>query len=169
MNYDSDTPPTNNTATQPEVACMTCGLVFGGPNLNEEERPICCTFIKAACTTCKKVCRPSKNARQGCFERSAKSNLEKHALELAKKGDEKHRALARKLRAEDCYLDNWQEGRVPPGETRNTSNWKKCTDKEWKNYIGHYNRHMSMDLEDQQKALEDNVRTMEPSRNASSD
>ena len=44
--------------------------------------------------------------------------MEKHAL---KKEDEDHKDLAEALRAEDCHLDNWQEGRVPPGETRNAS------------------------------------------------
>ena len=74
MNYDSDTPPANTTATQPSTANNT------------------------KCTVCGKKFKPSKNARPDCLERSAKSNLEKHALQLAKKDDEKHRALAKKLR-----------------------------------------------------------------------
>jgi hypothetical protein len=147
MDYDSDTPPANITATQPEVACRTCGLVFGGPN---QERPICCTSLKAECTACGKKFYPSKDARPDCLERSAKSNLEKHARQ---KGDEAHMAVAKVLKAEDPHLDNWQQGRVPPGETRDASNWQKQTDQEWRNYIGHYNRHMNMHRADQQKAL----------------
>jgi hypothetical protein len=147
MDYDSDTPPANITATQPEVACRTCGLVFGGPN---QERPICCTSLKAECTACGKKFYPSKDARPDCLERSAKSNLEKHARQ---KGDEAHMAVAKVLKAEDPHLDNWQQGRVPPGETRDASNWQRQTDQEWRNYIGHYNRHMNMHRADQQKAL----------------
>ena len=62
-------------------------------------------------------------------------------------------AVAKVLKAEDPHLDNWQQGRVPPGETRDASNWQRQTDQEWRNYIGHYNRHMNMHRADQQKAL----------------
>ena len=62
-------------------------------------------------------------------------------------------AVAKVLKAEDAHLDNWQQGRVPPGETRDASNWQRHTDQEWRAYIGHYNRHMNMHPADQQKAL----------------
>jgi hypothetical protein len=62
---EEETPPANITATQPEVACRTCGLVFGGPN---QERPICCTSLKAECTACGKKSYPSKDARPDCLE-----------------------------------------------------------------------------------------------------
>ena len=77
MNYDSNTPPASTTATHPSnnAQCTICGAKF----------------------------KPSKNARPDCLERSAKSNMEKHALQ---KGDENHKALAEALRAEDCHLDN---------------------------------------------------------------
>ena len=107
-------PPANTTATQPST-------------VNNTRCPVCGAKFK-----------PSKNARSDCKERSAKSNMEKQAL---KKGDEDHKALAEALRAEDDHLDNWQGGRVPPGETRNASNWQRHTDQEWRTYIGHYNRH----------------------------
>ena len=126
---ETDTPPANITSTQPEVACSIWGI---------------------KCTVCGKNFKPSKNARPDCLERSAKSNLEKHAR---KKGDEAHMAVAKVLKAEDPHLDNWQQGRVPPGETRDASNWQRQTDQEWRNYIGHYNRHMNMHRADQQKAL----------------
>jgi len=129
MNYDSDTPPANTTATQPSTANNT------------------------ECTVCGKKINPSKNARPECKLRSAKSNMEQHAL---KKGDAPHKALAEALRAEDCHLDNWQTGRVPPGETRNASNWQRKTPQEWATYIGRYNRHLRRSPEDQQKALNDN-------------
>ena len=72
-----------------------------------------------------------------------------------RKGDEDHNAVAEALRAEDCHLDNWQQGRALPGETRNASNWVGNTDREWKTYIGHYNRHMRMHPADRQKHLND--------------
>ena len=69
------------------------------------------------------------------------------------KGDAPHRAVAEALNAEDEHLDNWQRGRVPPGETRNASNWQRHTDQEWRTYIGHYNRHMNMSPADRKNAL----------------
>ena len=105
----------------------------------------------AKCPVCQAKFRQCKNARPECAERSAKSNLERHC---ATKGDEPHRAVAEALKAEDEHRDNWQQGRIPPGETRNASNWQGHTDQEWRTYIGHYNRHMDMRPADQQKGIE---------------
>ena len=125
-NDDSDTPPVNTTMP----------LVKG-----------------ARCPICNARFKPSKNARPGCGERSAKSNLERHAQKKGEDGDAAHMSVAEALRAVDPHLDNWQLGRVPPGEVRDASNWVRNTDQEWRTYIGHYNRHMRMPLADRQKAL----------------
>ena len=72
----------------------------------------------AKCPVCQAKFRQCKNARPECAERSAKSNLERHCTT---KGDAPHRAVAEALKAEDEHLDNWQQGRVPPGETRDAA------------------------------------------------
>ena len=123
---DSDTPPVNTTMS----------LVKG-----------------ARCPICNARFRPSKNARPGCEERSAKSNLERHAQKKGEDGDAAHMSVAEALQAVDPHLDNCQLGRVPPGEVRDASNCVGNTDQEWRTYIGHYNRHMRMPLADRQKAL----------------
>ena len=103
-NCDSGTPPANTTST-------------------EAEQP----KKGAKCPVCGAKFKQSNSARPDCRERRAKSNLEKQAV---RKGDEDHTAVAEALRAEDCHVDNWQQGRVPPGETRNASNWVGSTDQE---------------------------------------
>ena len=52
----------------------------------------------ARCPVCNARFTQSKNARPECGERSAKSNLERHAQKKGEDGDEAHMAVARKHR-----------------------------------------------------------------------
>ena len=57
----------------------------------------------AKCPVCSARFRESKDARPECLERSAKSNLGKHAQE---KGDDAHMDVVKKLKEADPDLDN---------------------------------------------------------------
>ena len=51
----------------------------------------------ARCRVCNARFKQSKNARPECRERSAKSNLERHAQKNGDDGDEAHMAVAKAL------------------------------------------------------------------------
>ena len=104
----------------------------------------------AKCPVCGARFRQSKDARSECLERSAKSNLGRHAYE---KGDDAHMEVLKKLKEADPDLDNWQKGRVPPGGTRDATNWQPHTPEQWSMILGRFNRHYSMSSTGQERAL----------------
>ena len=61
--------------------------------------------------------------------------------------------VLKKLKEADPDLDNWQKGRVPPGGTRDATNWQPRTPGEWSMFLGRFNRHYRMSSTGQERAL----------------